>query len=138
MPEAAVEALKKSFAKNAARCREKAAGKHPGVGNICTAEAVTWEKALTALDALNCKEKEESRRVPRGGKIRQVITQRGLVEMVPVSALLSDETKAALYEAHMRYQNVDPREQSEDGWAECILKAAMEQVGGSSTEGVAA
>ncbi len=48
------------------------------------------------------------------------------------SALFSDEVKGALYDAHMRYQNVDPREQSEDGWAECLLHAiqvAIEQVG---------
>lgn len=39
--------------------------------------------------------------------------------------LLSDEAKGALYDADMRYQNVDPREQSEDGWAEALLQAAL-------------
>jgi hypothetical protein len=49
---------------------------------------------------------------------------------VSVSALLSDEVKGAIHDAHMRYQNVDPREQSEDGWAACLLQAVVEQAGG--------
>jgi len=40
--------------------------------------------------------------------------------------LLSDEAKAAVFDANARYQNVDPREQSEDGWAECLLSAALQ------------
>lgn len=40
-------------------------------------------------------------------------------------ALLSDKAKAALFDANRRYQNVDPREQSEDGWADALLRAAL-------------
>lgn len=133
VPEAAVEALKEGFKQNAARCREKAADKHPGVGNICTAEAVAWEDALAALDALDRKEQEESRRVPQGSEIREVMTQRGLVEMIPVSALLSDEVVEQCWRAVF-----GPEPQPEDFLPELrakarireVLQAAIEQVGG--------
>jgi uncharacterized sporulation protein YeaH/YhbH (DUF444 family) len=42
--------------------------------------------------------------------------------------LLSDAAKGALYDADRRYQNVDPREQSEDGWATALLEAALTQL----------
>lgn len=41
--------LKAEFEQNAARCREGATGKHPGVGNILTTEAQTWDQALALL-----------------------------------------------------------------------------------------
>lgn len=41
---------------------------------------------------------------------------------------VNEKAKAALYEADMRYQNVDPREQSEDGWAQCLFEATAPHI----------
>jgi uncharacterized protein (DUF433 family) len=55
--------------------------------------------------------------------------------------LLSDGAKVALYDANLRYQNVDPREQSEDGWTEALLTAvadhffSQQPLGGDADDG---
>lgn len=73
-------------------------------------------------------ELKATKRVPQGGEIREVMTQRGLVEMIPVSALLTDEAIEAMVKALER--PYEWARQSKEEFTKDALQAAIEHVGG--------